>query len=106
MESALLVYFFIYGIASGVTCGYIASEKNRSAGAWFFLGVLFGVFAMFAIAGVPRREHLDWGDASPSQVDRPANASIDASRVAELSEEDNAAALQRLIDQASKPKNR
>jgi hypothetical protein len=32
---------------------YIASQKNRDAGVWFFIGLAFGVFALIGIAAVP-----------------------------------------------------
>jgi len=40
-------------VIMGAVCAYIAGEKGRSAGAWFFLGACFGIFALIAIACVP-----------------------------------------------------
>ncbi len=34
-------------------CAAVASGKGRSAGGWFFLGLIFGVFAAIAIAILP-----------------------------------------------------
>lgn len=104
MESSILIYLIVYGVASGVTCGYVASEKNRSTGGWFLLGLLFGVFAMFAIAGVPKRDPIDWQQTSSSKETRPVEVSNAIRQVPELTEEQNSAALQDLIDRATKDK--
>ena len=45
------IVFLWIGIA--VLCGYVASEKGRSAGAWLFVGLCFGVFALLALVAVP-----------------------------------------------------
>lgn len=45
--------FSVYALACAGFCGYVASQKNRSGGAWFFFGLFFGVFALIAIAAVP-----------------------------------------------------
>jgi hypothetical protein len=41
-----------FGILIGGFCAYIAAQKGRSGGAWFFLGLLFGILALVAIAAV------------------------------------------------------
>jgi hypothetical protein len=45
----------IWAIFAGFT-SYIASQKNRSALAWLFWGILFGIFAMVAVIAIPARE--------------------------------------------------
>ena len=48
-----VVYVVVGWIAAAVLCAYIASEKNRSGGSWFFAGLVFGLFAVIAIVAVP-----------------------------------------------------
>lgn len=40
-------------ILSGLLCAFIASQKGRNGLGWFFIGALFGVFAVVAIIAVP-----------------------------------------------------
>ena len=35
---------------------YVAGQKGRSYAAWFFLGLVFGIVALIAAAGVPSVE--------------------------------------------------
>jgi len=42
----------IWALFAGFT-SYIASQKNRSALAWLFWGLFFGIFAMVAVIAVP-----------------------------------------------------
>lgn len=37
----------------GLFCQYIAKEKNREGGTWFFLGFFFQLIALIAIAAIP-----------------------------------------------------
>jgi hypothetical protein len=46
-----MVVFF--GIVSGFCCAFIANAKGREGAAWFFLGLIFGLFALVVIAAVP-----------------------------------------------------
>lgn len=48
METFVLAWFGV-GLIIGFFCAFIAQEKNRSGG-WFVLGLLFGIFALIAIA--------------------------------------------------------
>jgi len=34
-------------------CGYVASEKKRSGGAWFVAGFFLNVIALIALAAIP-----------------------------------------------------
>lgn len=52
----LLLVFGIVGVLCGGTAAYIAGTKNRDGTSWFFLGLIFGVFALIAIAAVPKLE--------------------------------------------------
>ena len=45
----------IWALFAGFT-SYIASQKNRSALAWLFWGLFFGIFAMVAVIAVPARD--------------------------------------------------
>ena len=45
----------IWGIIFAITCGYIANEKGRSAGAWSALGFFFGLIALLIIICLPDR---------------------------------------------------
>ncbi|MGB3511758.1 MAG: hypothetical protein WBA93_21475 [Microcoleaceae cyanobacterium] len=40
-------------VCCGVSCAIIAEKKYRDQTLWFFLGILFGVFALVAIALLP-----------------------------------------------------
>ena len=40
-------------IVSAGFCAYLASQKGRDSVVWFFLGLLFGLLALIAIAAVP-----------------------------------------------------
>ena len=44
------------GIIIGGFSGFIAKEKNRDQAGWFFLGFLFSLLAVIAIAAVPKLE--------------------------------------------------
>ena len=45
--------YFIWLLCGGA-CAYIGSQKGRSGGLWFLSGCLFGVFALVAVACVPK----------------------------------------------------
>lgn len=42
-------FFIIYALLFGGVTALAANARGRSGGAWFFLGVLFGVFALIAV---------------------------------------------------------
>lgn len=52
----IVLLFGIVGILCGGTAAFIAGTKNRDCTSWFFLGLIFGVFALVAIAAVPKQE--------------------------------------------------
>ncbi len=45
--------WIIGGLVCGFLCGYVASEKRRSGGAWFVAGFLLNVLALIALAAIP-----------------------------------------------------
>ena len=49
---------------------WVAGEKRRSPGAWFFLALLFSpLFAMLAVIGappVPAKPGMRWSDSPPT----------------------------------------
>jgi len=49
MEVWLLLAFI-----SAVLCPIIAGSKHRSAGAWFFWGLIFGVISLLLIIALPQ----------------------------------------------------
>lgn len=51
--------FIVYSMASGAFCAYLASEKGRDGGCWFFTGLLFGIIALLTLVGLPRRDLSD-----------------------------------------------
>jgi len=58
--SGTLIFILILadGIIFGAFCAFIAKEKNRDTGAWFFLGLLFSLIGLIAIAAVPKLEKI------------------------------------------------
>ena len=48
-----LLLYLVYGAILGVLCAYLAGEKGRSGGSWFFLGLIFGILALLVLIGVP-----------------------------------------------------
>jgi len=47
------IFIFIVWIASALFCGLVANEKGYSNVAWFFGGIVFGIIALIAVAGLP-----------------------------------------------------
>ena len=48
MEFLLFLWF-----GCAVMCWIVANSKGRFAGVWFLLGLVFGVFALIAVAVLP-----------------------------------------------------
>jgi len=40
-------------ICCGFCCAIIAEKKHRDLNLWFYLGILFGIFALITIALLP-----------------------------------------------------
>lgn len=49
-------FVILVWLASAVLCGYVADQKGRNAAGWAAAGFLFGIFAVIAIAVVPKSE--------------------------------------------------
>ena len=49
----LIFFWFGGGIVFGVLCGYIATEKKRSGGSWFVIGLFLGIIGLIALAAIP-----------------------------------------------------
>jgi succinate-acetate transporter protein len=51
---AYIVYVFFFAVASASIMG----AKNRSSAAGFFLGLLFGVFGLLVVIGMPKKDKV------------------------------------------------
>lgn len=49
----MVVLIGITGLVSGCFCSWLAEEKGREFGIWFFLGLLFGPLALLTLIGAP-----------------------------------------------------
>ena len=52
----IVAIWLVIGSAFGLICGLLAVGRNRSATGWFFVGLLFGPFALVALLLMQRRE--------------------------------------------------
>ncbi len=52
----LIVLFLAYALIFGAFCAYLAGEKGRSGGSWFFLGLIFGILALLVLIGLPSED--------------------------------------------------
>lgn len=52
----LLLVYLISGVIFGAFCAYLADQKGHSAGAWFFLGLLFSFLALLVLIGLPSEQ--------------------------------------------------
>ena len=59
MEAAIIIAIIIWGIIFGGFCAFLAKQKNRDAVGWFFLGLLFSIIALIAIAASSPKENKD-----------------------------------------------
>jgi len=48
--------FIVVWIICAIVCAVIAPSKNRSAGGWFFIGLLIGVFGIVLVVVLPAIE--------------------------------------------------
>jgi len=64
--------WLIYGavaVVSAILCGFLAPAKGRPSGTWAFFGLVFGVFALLALALVEKRQPTaDQGHSNPLTV--------------------------------------
>ena len=54
-----MVFLVFLWLACAFLCGYIAQEKRRDRIGWFIGGLFLGVFALIAIASVPKLEEKE-----------------------------------------------
>jgi cytochrome bd-type quinol oxidase subunit 2 len=48
-----MTLFFILWLGCAIFCWVVANSKGRFAGVWFLLGLVFGIFALIAVAALP-----------------------------------------------------
>jgi hypothetical protein len=53
VEQTLLIAWLLQAAVCACFSAFVAGQKCRSAGAWFLLGLLFGIFALIAVSGLP-----------------------------------------------------
>ncbi len=55
------MWMLIVWLSLGVSfaCAWIARDKNRNENAWFFLGALFSIVALIAVAALPALDDDD-----------------------------------------------
>ena len=46
-------YIFFLWVGCAIYCSHIAGAKKRSSGLWLLGGLVFGIVALIAIAGIP-----------------------------------------------------
>lgn len=51
--NTFFVLYLIVGVVCGAFSSIVASAKNQGGVHWFFLGLIFSIFALIAIAGMP-----------------------------------------------------
>jgi hypothetical protein len=69
LKTIIIAVFVVYAIATGAFSAWLASAKDREAGTWFFLGLLFGIIALIAIGLSPdEKAPEDSKSASPPPV--------------------------------------
>ena len=56
MTMEFLLLFLVYALIFGSFCAYLAGEKGRSGGSWFFLGFVFGILALLVLIGLPSEQ--------------------------------------------------
>jgi hypothetical protein len=73
--SVIIFTVVIFNAAMGGFSAWLASRKGYSTGAWFFLGLLFGVIAILAVGLAPIKTVApETGEAEPEPMDFSATA--------------------------------
>ena len=49
---------FATAFVFGIFCSWLAGEKGRNSGGWFFLGLLFGPIALFSLGFAPALQRI------------------------------------------------
>lgn len=50
-----VIFWLLVNVVIGVFTGWLAEQKGYSGVAWFFVGTVFSVIALLAMAGAPVR---------------------------------------------------
>lgn len=61
----------VQGILVAMLCSYVAGQKNRSKGNWFFLGFFFSLLALIALAAIPSLSKEQAKPADSSSLNPP-----------------------------------
>jgi len=61
----IIAIVILQAIVCAIFSAYLASTKSRSSEAWFFAGLLFGIFALIAIAGIPAGQKIEIAKTCP-----------------------------------------
>jgi hypothetical protein len=73
--SVIIFTVVIFNAAMGGLSAWLASRKGYGAGAWFFLGLLFGVIAILAVGLSPNKTVApETDEAKPEPMDFSATA--------------------------------
>ena len=56
IDMEFLILFLVYALIFGSICAYLAGEKGRSGGSWFFLGLVFGILALLVLIALPSEQ--------------------------------------------------
>jgi hypothetical protein len=54
-----IVFVVIQGIIFGAFCSYVAVDKNRDGGIWFFMGFFFSLLALLALVALSKLDEPD-----------------------------------------------
>jgi hypothetical protein len=82
-SSQIVCFYLLVAVFSGITCAIIASRKNRSPTAWFFLGCLMMIGGIIDILVLNRGDRRK--PAADSAAPPPSESSLDTLRqLAEL----------------------
>jgi len=69
LECVILLVGGFSWVGCAVLCGYVASQKGRSV-SWFWTGLLLGVFALIAVAGLPEFAEEETREGIQDQQER------------------------------------
>ena len=74
----VLIGYGIYGIIFGISCSWLATQKGRSGGNWFFVGFLLGIIGLLLIAFAPSSPIATSSRAKRQSAAKPDNRLRDA----------------------------
>jgi hypothetical protein len=67
---ATMEFLLVTWLSCAVACAVIASAKGKSVGAWLFWGLLFGIFALIAVAFSTREPDTGVPGNAPLVLDK------------------------------------